>query len=232
MPPWFELSFDFRGELAHQTQSRFDADWAFANPGSVFPVDALVPADKDTGALAGDPPCAQLIASGPDQADDTLYALLISSCFTARSRITAVSPYFVPDGLLMMALSLAARRGVAVDVVLPARSNHRLADISRNRPMRELAAAGARLWLSPVMVHAKAVVIDEHMAMAGSVNLDSRSLFLNYELMVGFYDPGDIARFADWIEARIADAAPFAARAPSLARYVGEGLVLWLAFQL
>jgi cardiolipin synthase len=82
------------------------------------------------------------------------------------------------------------------------------------------------------MVHAKAVVIDEHMAMAGSVNLDSRSLFLNYELMVGFYHPGDITRFAAWIEARIADAVPYAARAPSLARYVGEGLVLWLAFQL
>ncbi len=232
LPPWFDLSFDFRGELAHQTQSRFDADWAFANPGSVFPVDALVPADKDTGALAGDPPCAQLIASGPDQADDTLYALLISSCFTARSRITAVSPYFVPDGLLMMALSLAARRGVAVDVVLPARSNHRLADLARHAALRDLVAEGARVWLVPDMVHAKAVLIDDDLALAGSANLDERSLFLNYELTIAFYAPADVARFSQWVDRLRARAVPYAVQTPGLWRQATEGFVRWLAFQL
>jgi cardiolipin synthase len=98
--------------------------------------------------------------------------------------------------------------------------------------MRELAAAGARLWLVPSMVHAKAVVIDEHLAMAGSVNLDGRSLFLNYELMVGFYLPEDIAGFARWIESLIADARAYRPRPPGLARFIAEGLVLWLAFQL
>ena len=50
------------------------------------------------------------------------------------------------------------------------------------------------------MVHAKVVVIDEQLALAGSANLDLRSLFLNYELMIAFYEPADVQRFADWIE--------------------------------
>jgi cardiolipin synthase len=98
--------------------------------------------------------------------------------------------------------------------------------------MRELARAGVRLWMAPAMLHGKAVVVDEHMAMVGSVNLDSRSLFLNFELMTAFYEPADIARFAQWVEARVAGAQRYRPDSPSLARHVGEGLVLWLAFQL
>ena len=79
----------------------------------------------------------------------------------ARERILAVTPYFVPDATLLMALSLAARRGVPVDLVLPVRSNHHLADVARNRPLRDLARAGARIWFTPHMLHAKAVVIDD-----------------------------------------------------------------------
>jgi len=36
------------------------------------------------------------------------------------------------------------------------------------------------------MMHAKCVIIDEDLALSGSANLDARSLFLNYELMVAF----------------------------------------------
>ena len=51
-------------------------------------------------------------------------------------------------------------------------------------------------------------------------------------LMTGFYAPRDIARFAAWIEALTNGATRYQASEPNLARYVGEGLVLWLAFQL
>lgn len=229
-PAWIDLSFDLEGDAAAEAAAVFEADWRFANN----PAHAgMGPAGAgDWPQAAAGPPAAQLVPSGPDYADDTVHTLLITSCHRARSRIVAVTPYLVPDEALLSALALAARRGVVVDIVVPARSNHRLADIARNRPMRELARAGARLWLSPAMVHAKAVVIDEHMAMVGSVNLDSRSLFLNYELMTAFYAPADIARFAAWVEALAARSMPYVARPPGLARSVGEGLVLWLAFQL
>jgi len=172
------------------------------------------------------------VASGPDQADDTYYTLLVSGCFTARTRILAVTPYFVPDATLLMALTLAARRGVAVDLLLPRSSNHVLADIARHAALRELAAAGASVWLAPVMVHAKAVLIDEELALVGSANLDERSLFLNYELMVAFYDPAVVQGFAQWIEVQRSDAVRHRPRPPGLARELVEGLVRWVAFQL
>ena len=132
-----------------------------------------------------------------------------------------------------MALMLAARRGVLVDLVLPARSNHPLADVARHRPLRDLANAGARVWFVPWMEHAKAIVIDEQLALAGSANLDLRSLFLNYELMLAFYEPADVKRFAAWIEGE-RQHVRCASRPGNRAWRVicSKGLLLWLAFQL
>jgi cardiolipin synthase len=138
----------------------------------------------------------------------------------------------VPDETLLLALTLAARRGVRVTLVLPKRSNHRLADLARHRALRELAAAGVEVRLLPRMVHAKAVVVDEALAFAGSANLDERSLFLNFELMFAWAEPDDVRRFAAWIERQAVGAYRYHPRHPTLMREVAEGLLLWLAFQL
>ena len=225
---WHDLSFDLSGELGARAAEQFEEDWSYATRRSsgahlVPPPYRIVPPDASL---------AQLVPSGPEQADDTVQALLLSGCFMAQRRILAVTPYFIPDATLLMALSLAARRGVQVDLMLPRRSNHRLADVARHRPLRDLATAGARLWFTPFMLHAKVVVIDEQLALAGSANLDLRSLFLNYELMVAFYEPADVARFAAWIERERSAAVRFEPKEPGLLRDLLEGLLLWLAFQL
>ncbi|MFL6692826.1 MAG: phospholipase D-like domain-containing protein, partial [Ramlibacter sp.] len=177
-------------------------------------------------------PAAQLLPSGPDQTEDTLYQLIIDACFSARERIVAVTPYFVPDPALLMAFTLAARRGVAVDVVIPRRSNHLMADLARPAALRDLVDAGARVWLVPRMVHAKLLIADASVALAGSLNLDQRSLFLNYELMVAFYDQDAIGRFARWAEDLRDTAYCLPARRVGVLREVGEGLLRWLTFQL
>jgi cardiolipin synthase A/B len=226
-PPWIDLSFDLHGALALQAQQQFEQDWEFATRGAI-----IEPAPPISQDLQPGPAMGQLIASGPDQMDDTLYTLLVSGFFIARKRILAVTPYFVPDPTLLMSLTLAARRGVAVDLLMPKKSNHRLADLARHRALRELTTAGGRVWFLPHMIHAKAVVIDDELALAGSANLDQRSLFLNYELMVSFYESTDVMRFAHWIERQRSAAVPYHAKPPGFWREIGEGLLLWLAFQL
>jgi len=222
--PWQDLTFDLRGPLAQQAGELFERDWAFAT-GSPR-------AERQRSAEAASQPYAQVIASGPDQADDTVHALLVTACFKARRRILAATAYFLPSDALLMALALAARRGIDVELVLPRRSNHHLADLARHRALRDLAAAGGRVWLVPHMLHAKAVVIDDELALAGSMNLDARSMFLNYELMVAFYASADVRRFAAWIGGQRDAAEPYVARPPGLLLDLTEGLVLWLAFQL
>jgi cardiolipin synthase len=161
-----------------------------------------------------------------------VHALLIDACFHVRERVLAVTPYFVPDAALETALRLAARRGVKIDLCIPAVSNHRLADFVRNRALRALSNAGVDIHLLPYMNHAKAVVFDESLAISGSVNLDSRSLLLNYECAVVFYGTAEIGWLADWVRVLIPESRPFDSRPPGLLRDIAEGLLLTVAYQL
>ena len=225
-PAWHDLSFDLRGEVVQQAIALFEHDWAFANGGRFQ-------ADQDDTPINIRPGFgAQLIASGPDQADDTLQALLLTAAYRARTRIALITPYFVPDSALLMALCMAARRGVVVDLLLPARSNHRLSDLARRRALGTLAAAGGRIWLAPQMLHAKLIVVDDVLALAGSANLDSRSLFLNYELMMAFHEAAVVERFAEWFETERKSAQRALPKRPGLLGDMADGLVLWVGFQL
>ncbi|MBP6418872.1 MAG: PLDc N-terminal domain-containing protein, partial [Giesbergeria sp.] len=122
---WVDLSFVVHGPLAAQAQAQFLADWHTAGGRPLrFNRVPLRPSANapQQGALA------QWVPSGPDHADDTAHSLLMSGAYQAQQHIRAVSPYFVPDDALLDAWCLACRRGVQVSVLLPARSNHRLAD--------------------------------------------------------------------------------------------------------
>ncbi|MBW6495606.1 MAG: PLDc N-terminal domain-containing protein [Burkholderiaceae bacterium] len=230
--PWHDLSFDLQGEFLQQAHELFERDWAFAVGRAPVPGAAVTTGQEPEPEFRHPPNVAQLVASGPDQEDDTVHELLLTSAYRARERIVIATPYFVPESALLLALCLAARRGVRVDLLLPARSNHRLSDLARDRALRSLALAGGHVWLAPTMLHAKLVVIDDRLALAGSTNLDSRSLFLNYELMVAFHDRKDVLRFQAWFSRECSCASAYAAKNPGLLRDVMEGMLLWLAFQL
>ena len=224
VPPWRDLSFDLSGAVAAAAASQFEADWVAA--GGKPAARRLMPAPEVGGGRA------QFLPSGPDQTEDTVHALLIDACFHSRERMMAVTPYFVPDVSLETALRLAARRGVKIDLYVPATSNHVLADFARNRALRALSNAGVTVHLMPFMIHAKAVVFDETLALAGSVNLDSRSLLLNYECAVVFYGAAEIDWLANWMASLLPESQAFDAKAPGLWRDVCEGLLLTLAYQL
>ena len=255
---WHDLTFDLRGPLVEQASSLFDHDWNFASGRKAIGANSALPSEGFDALFARTVPApelfarsrrsepgsvpdgsealaatsAQLVASGPDQVDDTVYSLLVTAAYRAHERIALVTPYFVPDAALLQALCLAARRGVTVDLLLPARSNHRLSDLARSRALRALSAAGARIWLAPQMLHAKLAIVDHTLAMAGSANLDSRSLFLNYEMMVAFHDRRAIGAFVAWFEREHLSARQHRPQRAGLLRDIVEGLVLWLGFQL
>jgi cardiolipin synthase len=222
--PWRDLSFDLHGDVAAAAARQFDHDWDSVRRTKARSVNAV-----ETPAEGG---FAQFLPSGPDQTEDTAHALLIDACFRAEHRVMVITPYFVPDDGLRDALRLAARRGVQVTITIPGRSNHRLADFVRTRAMRDLARAGVTFRMLPFMAHAKAVVVDEDLAMCGSINIDLRSLLLNHEAAVVFYGAPEIDWLAHWIETTASAGDPYRARRPGLLRDVAEGLLLTMAFQL
>lgn len=247
-PPWLDLSFAAEGALAAQAQALFDGDWRIARGARQalrlgyaerFARQQAQEQPSDAADYAAAPSTdatftslAQWVPSGPDFHEDVLHALLVSAAFHAEERLLLATPYYVPDEAVQEALVLAAKRGLQITLLLPRRSNHRLADWARGRAVRELLEAGVDVRLLPAMLHAKAVVVDEVLALCGSANLDSRSLFINYEAMAAFYGRAEIDWLAHWINAHAAQAEPASGKPPSWLRDIGEGIVATLAFQL
>ncbi len=224
---WIDISFCQQGSAVSTYQVIFEADWNFATNKDGEPevnFSAVEPNGKS---------CIQVVPSGPDIADDPIYAVLLTACYMAKESIKIVTPYYVPNMGMQEALRLAALRGVSVDIVMPEKSNHRIADISRNRYLRELADDGVQIWFIPdLMVHAKACVIDDTLAMAGSANLDTRSLFLNLEVMNCFYSKHDIQWLSNWFDSLQNRAIRHFPRSAGLFKDMIEGLVLLIGYQL
>lgn len=226
---WHDLSFDLAGPAVRDFQVLFEADWAFARkrrPGSVKtpvlpPGDGLPPRD------------VQIVPAGPDMNEDVLEQALVALIREARQSILIVTPYFVPTETLQTLLCASARSGIRVDLLLPERSNHRVADYVRNRFLRELRRAGANLYVLPNdMLHAKVWTIDDRYAMTGSANMDLRSLRLNFELMTLLYARQDVIAVCDWVDSHLSRSHPWQAPTLNPLRETLEGLLMLISFQL
>ena len=113
----------------------------------------------------------------------------------ARHRVVITTPYYVPDAALDAAIRAAARRGVEVTMILPARNDSFVVGATSEGFYYGLLAAGVRLQLfQPGLLHAKIMTVDGRMAMVGSANLDRRSFELNYEVNMALFDEALIAR--------------------------------------
>jgi cardiolipin synthase len=201
---WRDVALVVSGPVALDATNVFESDWAFSH-GPQDPGEAHAPPASELAPRLGDG-IVQLVPSGPDMEHDTFYDGILTAIFLANERVAIVTPYYVPDDIVQHALVLAAQRGVRVELLVPTRSNHSMADFARRSLLRELTAAGAVLQFYPHgMVHAKAMVVDDAFAYLGSPNMDMRSFFLNYEDALCIYSAPEIAQVRGWIDALLAE---------------------------
>jgi cardiolipin synthase len=213
---WTDVALLLEGPAVAHIHNVFHSDWAFASHESAPPqLDAtplLVAQAEGFGdtsdaavlathgrAQALSSARVQVVASGPDVPGDTYYDAILTALFQARERIWVATPYFIPDEAIARGLVLAARRGVDVMLIVPARSNHLSADIAGGSYLRQIEQAGGRIRpFTSGMMHAKMTLIDHELAIVGSANLDIRSLFLDYEISVFIYTRDEIQHLERW----------------------------------
>ncbi len=131
----------------------------------------------------------QVVPSGPGRAGDSVHQLLLMSVYAARKELSLTTPYYVPDEAITSALLSAARRGVGVTLVLPARNDSRLVHYTCRSHFDELLAAGVRIFgFKGGLLHTKSAVIDGEISLFGTVNLDVRSFWLDFEVTLCVYD--------------------------------------------
>ena len=140
----------------------------------------------------------QVIPSGPGETGDGLLLMLLAVINSAREELVLTTPYFIPDDSLLRALRGAAGRGVRVDMILPEKVDSVLTRYASRSYYDELTGMGVRIHLyRKGLLHTKSVTADRRISMFGTVNLDMRSLWLNYEVALFVYG----AEFAEDLHA-------------------------------
>jgi cardiolipin synthase len=173
----------------------FIADWTFAakqSPAAFKELLRYTPEEAGNSTL-------EVIASGPDIPEDALWEQLLRIVQEFKQHLTIVTPYFIPDEVLLESLVVKAHTGRRIRLILPLRSNQRVADIARFRSLSRLHAAGVEiLFYQPGMLHAKLIIADGIVALTGSANIDMRSLFVNFEIALAHYTREDIQALTNW----------------------------------
>ncbi len=194
--PWVDIMTRWEGPAAQQCQYLFVSDWLA--DGSDDPSHCLT----DAVPSGSDGITAQVFGTGPTLPYDAMPSCFASLIHAAREQLTVTTPYFVPDEQILFALTAAARRGVSVKLILPARVDSRFVAATCKSYYRDLVAAGVDLYeYRRGLLHAKTIVADRTVALIGSANLDRRSFELNFENNILFTDAG----FAAQVMARQAD---------------------------
>lgn len=176
---WVDLMVRVEGPVVSGVNAVFLGDW-YSETDEVL-VEALGPAGsvECPGTLE-----AQIVPSGPGFEFQNNLKLFMGLLYAAQERIIIVSPYFIPDEGLLLAITTACQRGLRVELFVSEEGDQAMVYHAQRSYYEDLLRAGVRIWMyeRPFILHSKSMTIDDHVAIIGSSNMDMRSFGLNQEI--------------------------------------------------
>jgi cardiolipin synthase len=183
--PWYDLTARLTGPIVEQLQVVFAESWAF-DTGENIEITPAAESANAPGANEGIP--IQIVPTGPISQQETFRSIFLAAVQCARTDLIMTTPYFVPDQPTLVALTMAADRGVNVKLLLPNRPDHFFTAAAGRAHFGNLLDAGISIYLyRPGLLHSKTVTVDDAFSIVGSANLDVRSFNLNFELSGLYY---------------------------------------------
>jgi cardiolipin synthase len=183
---WVDAFARVKGPAVEALAETFCQDWALETGESIGTADGTVDAQATPGpGKAG----VQVLPTGPDARVDAIEQIVLMSIYAAMREVVLTTPYFVPSESLLNALLSAAGRGVQVVLIVPAKVDSRLVHFASRAYQSDLTAAGVQVALfKGGLLHTKSITVDGQFSLFGSLNLDPRSLRLDFEITLAIYD--------------------------------------------
>lgn len=183
---WIDAMVRIEGPVVESLGGMFIHDWELvtgSGPDSLEDSHDVKPVGEKG------PVAVQPLPSGPIPKPLAILQLMLSTIYMARSELIITTPYFVPDESLLTALLSAAHRGLEVTLVIPAKNDSRLVDYASRAVFDDLLEAGVHIAAyQGGLLHTKSITVDGEFCLFGSVNLDMRSLWLNFEVSLLIYN--------------------------------------------
>jgi cardiolipin synthase len=195
---WRDTALRARGAIAMDVERAFQKMWESSDAPPLTTTSESGETRPAVAILAEDLPGAGRVAS--------IYEWLARS---SRESLEITDAYMVAPPPVLDALEDAARRGVAVRMLLPGRNNHPVAGAAARWVYERLLSAGVSIFeWEGVMIHAKTAVADGRIVLVGSSNLDPLSMRLNFELNLAVLDDGTGQTMRRMFERDLTEARP------------------------
>ncbi|WP_375339613.1 cardiolipin synthase [Microbacterium rhizophilus] len=175
---WVDLMVRLDGPIVSSVNAVFLSDW-FSEADAVPEGIDLKEMESGTGDLD-----CQIVPSGPGFEVENNLRLFLGLLYGAQKRVIMISPYFVPDEALLLAITAATKRGLQVELFVSEEGDQTVVYHAQRSYYEALLRAGVRIWLypKPYILHTKGLTIDDEVAVIGSSNMDMRSFGLNLEV--------------------------------------------------
>ena len=184
---WRDTAVRIEGPAVKLLQVQFLLGWFFSGGHDDF--GDVKKYFGDGQARKGDALVA-FAASGPSSAAPFAMEAILLALSQAKKSIRICTPYFIPTEQLTTTLMIAAANGVAVELILPRKSDSFIVHHASFSFIKPLLERGVRIFLyKKGFMHAKTISIDGSLAFVGTVNMDTRSFFLNLEITSVIYEP-------------------------------------------
>lgn len=180
---WRDLGLELRGPAVEMLGVAFESSWANAELRH-----PRIPQLRRARSRASIQTFqCDLLLSGPGRNTNFIQRQLLNDLRRAQS-VDIMVAYFLPTLRLRHAITKVARRGGRVRMIFAGKSDVPMSRDAARSFYRRLLRAEVEIWeYQPQILHAKILVID-NVVYVGSSNLDTRSLQINYELMLRVKD--------------------------------------------
>jgi len=177
---WVDLMVRLDGPVVASVNAVFLSDW-YSETDQVLPETDFLRAKDGSGDLD-----CQVVPSGPGFEVENNLRLFLGLLYAAQRKIMIVSPYFVPDEALLLAVTAACDRGIEVELFVSEEGDQAMVYHAQRSYYEALLRAGVRIWMyrKPYILHTKSLTIDDEIAVIGSSNMDMRSFGLNLEISI------------------------------------------------
>ncbi|WP_117234578.1 cardiolipin synthase [Vibrio maerlii] len=181
---WIDIMIRITGPTVNVLSAIHSWDWEVETGERHFP-----PLPECKIDLATNHHPIQVVPSGPGMPDNLIQQVLILAMHQANHNITITTPYFVPSQELLDTIKMTAQRGVTIDLIIPQKNDSIMVKWASRAFYSELMQAGVSIHeFHGGLLHTKSVVIDESFCLVGTVNMDMRSLWLNFEVTLAVDD--------------------------------------------
>ena len=220
---WFDTIIRLDGDAANDAVAIFKQDWIFSAGRNAKPIEEHagrigIPDARIESAESGmQNGACQLYASSPLGHDSVSKDVFLSLLMQSSKSFHIITPYLILNEDVMEKLSFCAKSGLDIKIVVPGIPDKKSIYSSTKSHFSELISSGVKVYkYKKGFIHSKIMLSDDNCASIGSVNIDYRSFFLNFENGILLYDSPEIKRISETISDILRDSEKVEYEKPSI----------------